>query len=281
MANAERHEMSEDASLNAINATNESQPGNTVESTGETKPQRPEWLQEKFQTPEDMAKAYAELEKKLGGAKEPPPEELTETAKQNSDRSEERQQEQTPQPQEGNDAPFLPGMENTKAEEISQYAWENRELSEEHYKTLQDAGYSRDLVDQFMSGQFAQADDFNSKLLETGGGEANVQAMFDWAANNMDQTQVNAYNEMFDKGGAEALMAMENLRGKYSESGQATQQGHTISGANAPSTETSVYHSSADVIEAMNDPRYSTNPTYREEVARKLARSNVLVNGRA
>ena len=30
---------------------------------------RPEWLPEKFKSPEDMAKAYAELEGKLGGNK--------------------------------------------------------------------------------------------------------------------------------------------------------------------------------------------------------------------
>ena len=36
---------------------------------------RPEWLPEKFKTPEDMSKAYSELEKKLGQApKEEQPE---------------------------------------------------------------------------------------------------------------------------------------------------------------------------------------------------------------
>ena len=33
--------------------------------------ERPEWLPEKFKTPEDMAKSYAELEKKMSGGKEP------------------------------------------------------------------------------------------------------------------------------------------------------------------------------------------------------------------
>src|SRR5690606_27809848 len=34
-----------------------------------TDPQRPAWLPEKFSSPEDLAKAYAELESKLGGQK--------------------------------------------------------------------------------------------------------------------------------------------------------------------------------------------------------------------
>ena len=39
-------------------------PMEVVEDT--TGAERPEWLPEKFQSPEDMAKAYGELESKMG-----------------------------------------------------------------------------------------------------------------------------------------------------------------------------------------------------------------------
>lgn len=49
---------------------------NQVEAAPEAEaPERPEWLPEKFKTPEDMAKSYTELEKKLGAPKEEAPEE--------------------------------------------------------------------------------------------------------------------------------------------------------------------------------------------------------------
>ena len=47
----------------------------TEEQQGEAQ-ERPEWLEEKFESPEDLAKAYTELQKKLStGNKEEPGEE--------------------------------------------------------------------------------------------------------------------------------------------------------------------------------------------------------------
>ena len=41
-------------------------------------------------------------------------------------------------------------------------------------------------------------------------------------------------------------------------------------------TNSDVFESSAQVIDAMNDPRYSKDPAYRKEVEEKLARSAVI-----
>jgi hypothetical protein len=43
----------------------------------------------------------------------------------------------------------------------------------------------------------------------------------------------------------------------------------------APSTKGDQFKSQAQVIEAMNDPRYEKDPAYRKEVADKLERSNL------
>ena len=37
-----------------------------------SEPDRPDWLPEKFKTPEDLAKSYGELEKKLGSREQSP-----------------------------------------------------------------------------------------------------------------------------------------------------------------------------------------------------------------
>lgn len=243
-------------------------------------PARPEWLQEKFQTPQDLAKAYDELERKLGG-KQAPPREMTEQASNEELRT---QREEAPPPsQEPNSdpgTPLLPGLENNIVEQMSDYAWENQSLTDEHYQTLAQAGYSREMVDSYMAGQFAMAEDNHQQLMDAGGGEQNVQQMFAWAQQNMTDQQIAAYDDMFDRGGPEARMAMENLRAKYEGAGGNSAWGG-MQGANAPSYEVGTYQSTADVLEAMRDPRYKTNPAYREEVARKLAQSNVLNNGRA
>lgn len=242
---------------------------------------RPEWLQEKFQTPQDLAKAYDELERKLGGKSEPP-REMTDKASNENVRQARDELEQAPPPQPTGDpgTPILPGLENNVIEQISDYAWENGSLSDEHYATLEQAGYSRQMVDQYMAGQFAVAADYQGQLLEAGGGEQNVETMFQWAQQNLSEQQISAYDEMFDRGGPEAIMAMENLRAKFEQAGGGSAWGG-VTGANAPSYEVGQFHSTADVMEAMADPRYKTNESYRQEVARKLARSNVLNNGRA
>jgi hypothetical protein len=60
----EPEEVTEDVPVNAEDAGN----GDSQEETA-TDAERPEWLPEKFDNVEDMAKAYGELEKKLGSDK--------------------------------------------------------------------------------------------------------------------------------------------------------------------------------------------------------------------
>ncbi len=232
---------------------------------------RPDWLQDKFSSPEELAKAYSELERKLGTQSGKP--KAPEMPREQPHEGRESPKQEVQQGEKPTDSPnFLPGLDNNEAEAISNYAWEHRSLSDEHYEKLAKAGYSRDIVDEFMAGQFARADTFQNTLVEAGGGAENVEAMFNWARNNMTPEQIAGYDSMFDQGGPQAVMAMENLRAKFENSGQSMQYSG-VTGANAAPFETSVYHSTADVIEAMNDPRYQTNPTYRAEVMRKLSRS--------
>lgn len=234
--------------------------------------ERPQWLQDKFESPEELAKAYNELEKKLGQRSTP-----DEGWKTEPKEGEEATEESEATEEVAEEAPVqttLPGIENELVEEISKHAWENRSLSDEHYETLEKAGYSRDVVDQFMAGQFAQQDAAQSALLNAGGGQENVNSMFSWAEENLTQDQIDVYNGKFDQGGPDAIMAMEHLKARYDASGEAAAK--TVSGAVAPSVETSVYRSAAQVVEAISDPRYKSDPAYRAEVERKIARSNVM-----
>jgi len=279
----EQHQMPADATERMAQAVKED---NVSELNKEDNQGRPDWLQPKFSTPEDLAKAYDELERKLGGQTKPkPPEAATERLNPaEQGRAPEAQEEQNaPSPSEQENAPqaVIPGLETSEVEELSQYAWENQGLDDEHYQRLEKAGYSREVVDAYMAGQFAVQEQYTGRLVEAGGGEQNVDAMFKWAeAGGLEQSQIDAYNEYFDQGGPQALMAMENLRAKYENSGNATYR--AVTGANAPSYETSRFESSAQVMNAMSDPRYKVDPAFRAEVARKLQRSpGVLGNGRA
>ena len=90
-------------------APSEIEPEKETNTESEELPQeqsdRPEWLPEKFKSPEDMSKAYSELEKKLGQS----PEEGTEEPEQ----VEEKAEDQEEQPQDS-------GEEQSQGEEGEQ-----------------------------------------------------------------------------------------------------------------------------------------------------------------
>lgn len=261
-------EQVEDATMNAVHAAREAEAAQASEG-GEQKSERPSWLDPKFNNPEDLAKAYDELQAKLGAKPKAPDLDQVRGGEEN----------QTGEPKSTNEAPpphsFLPGVESNAVEEMSQYAWEHRSLSDEHYQQLEQAGYDRQLVDDYMAGQFARADAAEAQLVDVGGGAQQVETMFNWATENMSEDQIAGYNEMFDRGGAEAVMAMENLRAKYENSGAALGY-RGVQGANAATYDVQTFQSSAEVVEAMNDPRYQRDPAFRAEVQRRLMNSDAL-----
>lgn len=227
----------------------------------------------KFKSYEDLEKSYKELEAKLGnrGKAEEPADEIPQAKPKVDD---EWQKEEKPATMEEVKS-LLPGFTEDKISEMSQYAWEHGSLTEDHYAELEKAGYSKDIVDQFMAGQFAVAQAQQAQLINAGGGAEQVEAMFAWAAQNLPQDQIDRYNERFDRGGPDAIMAMEHLVAKYQSSGEAG--GRRVAGANAPLGDgVEPFRSVAQVTQAMSDPRYQTDPAYRDEVARRLAKSNVL-----
>ena len=253
---------------------------------------RPSWLPENFESPEAMAKSYNDLRsdytkktqelselRKAAGGKESPDQQWSKDAVMGEEALKEGEGEQPPKeaPKTVEEAQqFLPGFSQDEIQSISDYAWENGSLTDDHYEKLSKAGYPREVVDQFMEGQFAVANGQRQALINAGGGEQQVEAMFAWAAESLDQKTVDGYNAKLAAGGADALMAMENLKAKYEQSGVALPTGGFVSGPNATSNETSVFQSVAQVQTAMSDPRYKTDPAYRAEVERKLSRSNVL-----
>jgi len=239
-------------------------------------PGKPKWLPDKFKSPEDMAKSYQELEKQytqLRQGKAP----VDETPV-DEDTTDEAPKEEV----DGKQATLedvkelLPGFTEDQIMEYSETAWETGSLTDDQYKALGDKGFSREIVDQYIQGQMALAEGQRNALINAGGGETKVNEMFSWAVTNLDKATVANFNAKFDAGGPDALMAMELLSAKYAQSGKAGATGLITGAGNAPSVSTDVYRSVAQVQQAMSDPRYKVDPAYRNEVAQKLGRSNVL-----
>lgn len=218
---------------------------------------RPQWLPEKFKSPEDMAKAYAELESKLGKPAEPTP-----PADPNA----------TPPSDQVADELANKGLDLT---DFSQEFNTKGELSAESYDKLEKAGYPRNIVDQYIDGQKARAALYESEVKAVAGGSEKFSEMVDWARANLSQAEIDAYNRSVDSGNQEqAKLATAGLYQKFSSARPSEPSLFKGNTASAQSSE--VYESIAQMQKDMANPDYAKDPAFRAMVERKLSRSNIL-----
>ena len=111
-------------------------------------------------------------------------------------------------------------------------------------------------------------------LMNQVGGEKAYDEMLTWANDNFSQQEIDMYDHVMDSGDAAAAMfAIQSLKNAYRYANG--QEGELLTGGSAPSDPANVFRSQAEVMQAMSDPRYDSDPAYRQDVFEKLDRSNV------
>jgi hypothetical protein len=234
---------------------------------------RPGWLPEKFKSPEDMAKAYAELEKKLGSRTKEVSGDAEDVAEDVSTDDGTDQTEETEKTAEET------AREATKAaglnfDELSNAYWESGELAPDHYEKLEKAGIPKEIVDQFIAGQEALLEATRSNVFNSVGGEDAYNSMTEWAAETLSKEEVNAYNKAVNSGDINAtMMAVKGLKARYAAS-VGYEPSREVRGATTKASAT-VYRSIAELQTDMSDPRYQKDPAFRKDVERKLERSSI------
>ena len=249
---------------------------NSLEVGERMQQEQQEMLAGKFKDAEELEKAYIELQKKLGS----------------NDKSETLLQEEVPndgtENQEGSeDGDSSAESEDDAAEpssavalinEASQYYAENGELSEEMLSQFTEMS-SADLVSAYIEaqGNVQATPDLSetevARIKNQVGGDEQYEQLMGWAAENIDQSIVEAYDSLVDTGNAAAIaLALRGISAEYENS--VGYEGRMLTGNAAPN-KADTFRSQAEVVEAMQDPRYDRDPAYREDVFRKLERSNV------
>jgi len=223
---------------------------------------RPEWLPEKFKTVEDMAKAYSQLESRLGQGNT----EETANAEDAAEDTELTGQETAEEVAELLDSNGLDF--NTFLEEYA----ETGELSADAYAALEEIGLSESMVDSWIEGQNAIAAQTTAEMQSIVGGDEAYTDMVTWAAENLPPEEVEAYNATMETQDANIIrFAIQGLYSRYrSEAEPSLMQG----GTGAVSTG-GKFESTAELTAAMSDPRYAKDPAYRQTVADKLAKSSL------
>lgn len=227
-----------------------------VEGTEGTPPEdRPQWLPEKFKTPEDLAKAYAELEKKQSKPAEASKAEAPTTT------------------------PETPAVEQelqSKGLNLAEFSAEfgqTGELSQESYEKLEKAGYPRDIVDQYVEGQKARAALYESEVKSVAGGGKVFSEMVDWAKANLTPQEIAVYNAAVESG--DTNKAKLAVSGVYQRFSQARPQEPSLFKGTTSAPSSDVYESIAQMQKDMASPDYKTDPAFRAKVQAKLGRSNI------
>ena len=111
------------------------------------------------------------------------------------------------------------------------------------------------------------------KLFEMVGGKKAYQAMIEWAGQSLSQGEIDMYDRVMAKGDPSAIFfAVQALNAKYSEA--VGNDGQLLTGRGNDSGGVG-FRSQAELVQAMSDPRYDSDPAYRQDVIRKLERSDI------
>ena len=105
------------------------------------------------------------------------------------------------------------------------------------------------------------------------GGQERYQALMGWASQNIDEVRTQAFNDALQSGNEGAILSQ--LKGIQYDHMMATGYEPKLTGGRAPTNEVQGYSSEAQVIRAMQDPRYQDDPAYIKEVEQRIAVSNV------
>lgn len=209
----------------------------------------------KYNSPEALEKAYLELQQKLGSNEETPTEPV---------------EESTEEPAE------------EYANNIFDSLWNEYEsddgVSEDLINSLKEMD-TTELAEMYLQQRSQTTDsDFTDdqvdNLQKVVGGAQQYDSMIEWAKDNADPNEIEMFDRVMDSGdAASAYFAIRAMGQRWAES--VGYEGNLIQGKAPRPDSGNQFRSQAELVSAMNDPRYESDEAYRNDVLEKLERSNL------
>lgn len=204
----------------------------------------------KFKSQEDLLNAYKELEKKLGAPKEVTTPEVKPT-------------EVVPDEVKGLITP----------DDFTSFSKEYNEtgtLTDETYKTLEAKGLSKQVVDSYIEGQKALADNKAQKLLNYVGGADAYNGLITWAKANYSPEQASAFDTaLFSGNEASVQEQIDLLNYRMSKSGTVRIDGTSSSGTGGLKP----FASKSEWQAAVSHAHYGRDAAYTKMVDGRYLRS--------
>ena len=226
----------------------------------------------KYKDAKELEKAYVELQSKLGEKSNQADEPAGDTEDSTEGKKETEEKEEAKE-----------DTESTVLDDL----WEQATSGQEKFndETLEQLGkmnagdvakmhldYRKAIEDQAPVKQELTENDVK-ELKNVVGGEKNYDNMIAWANQNLTEQEVNMFDTVMDRGDPlAAFFAVRSLAYRYNDT--IGYEGKMLTG-NAPKQTGETFRSQAEVVKAMSDPRYERDPAYRQDIMKKLERSDV------
>ena len=223
--------------------------------------QQEQLLAGKYKSAEELEKAYVELQKKLG---------------------EDKSEEQTSAEEKPEEEPKLSDGASLITTASEEYYANGNKLSDETMAKFSSMS-TQDLIKAYMEVQSTQpqqpAQEVEiteaqiNQIKNSAGGEKEYANIINWAKSNLPKESINAFDEVVNSGSVQAIqLAVAGLKSEYNNANGV--EGKMVTGKAAPNNG-DVFRSQAELVRAMNDPRYDNDPAYRQDVIEKLDRSDL------
>ena len=223
--------------------------------------QQEQLLAGKYKSAQELEKAYVELQKKLG---------------------EDKSEEQTSAEEKPDEKPKLSDGASLITTASEEYYANGNKLSDETMAKFSSMS-TKDLINAYMEVQSTQpqqpAQEVEiteaqiNQIKNSAGGEREYANIINWAKSNLPKESIDAFDQVVNTGSVQAIqLAVAGLKSEYNNANGV--EGKMVTGKAAPN-KGDVFRSQAELVRAMNDPRYDNDPAYRQDVIEKLDRSDL------
>ena len=150
---------------------------------------------------------------------------------------------------------------------------EDGELNAESLASLKKAGFDDTAIEAYITTKVAQETARSDKAIDDiCGSRENFDGMSKWMTENLSDAELDKYNAGVK--GEHYQTYLENMFNKFQGANPAPTRTIRQTGAPVVVTASEGYASSAEMIVAMQNPRYKNDVAYRNSVIRKVQKMN-------
>lgn len=165
------------------------------------------------------------------------------------------------------------GLSQDAVTRIQQEYQNEDSLSDESYRELAEAGYSKAFVDAYIRGQEALVNQYVEKVMDFVGGRERFQQVYSHMQTNNPEG-AEALIKAFESRDVATMKTILNLAGQSRDKTFGKKAERSIAKRATPAKpaprKVVGFESQAEMIKAMSDPRYRTDSKYRREVEQKV-----------